>query len=61
MHLDRELGVGVEELEEHREPPETARQFSQQLVGRLLQQLPDGRSFERPVGDLAGMVVAVAQ
>ena len=61
MHLDRELVVCVEELEEHGEPSETARQFSQQLVRRLLQQLPDGRSFERPGGDLAGMVIAVAQ
>ena len=61
MHLDRELVVCVEELEEHGEPSETARQFSQQLLRRLLQQLPDGQSFERPAGDLAGMVIAVAQ
>ena len=61
MHLDRELLVCVEKLEEHRKSLETARQFSQQLVRRLLQQLPDGRSFERSVGDLAGMVIAVTQ
>ena len=61
MHLDRELFVCVEELQQHGEPSETAGQFSQQLLRRLLQQLPDGPPFERSIGDLAGMVIAVAQ
>ena len=61
MHLDREHFVRVEELEEQGESSETPRQFSQQLLRRLLQQLPDGRSFERSIGDPAGMVIAVAQ
>ena len=34
--------VRVEEFQQHGEPAETPRQFSQQLLRRLLQQLPDG-------------------
>ena len=61
MHLDREHVARVEKLQQQREPAETPGQFSQQLLRRLLQQLPDGPSFERPIGDPAGMVIAVAQ
>jgi hypothetical protein len=38
-----------------------SREFPQQLVRRLLQQLPESRSLERPIGDSAGMVIAVAK
>ena len=61
MHLDREHLACVEELQQQREPAEAPGQFSQQLLWRLLQQLPDGPSLERPIGDAARMVIAVAQ
>ena len=61
MHLDREHLAGVEELQQQREPLETPGQLSQQLLWRLLDQLPDGQSLERSIGDAAGMVIAVAE
>ena len=61
MHLDRERVAHVEKFQQQREPAEAPGQFSQQLLRPLLKQLPDGPSFERSIGDAAGMVIAVAQ
>src|ERR1035437_6479761 len=36
-------------------------QLSEQLFRRLLHQLTDGSPFERSIGNLAGMVIAIAQ
>jgi hypothetical protein len=35
--------------------------FSQQLLRPLLEQLPESPTFERSIGDEAGMVIAVAE
>ena len=61
MHLDREHFTRVEELQQQRESAETLGQLSQQLLRRLLQQLTDGPPFERSIGNLAPMVIAVAE
>ena len=61
MHLDRERVAHVEEFQEQREAAEASGQCSQQLLRELLEQLAQGLSLERPVGDEAGMVVAVAE
>ena len=61
MHLDREHLARVEKLQKQGEPAETAGEPSQHLLRRLLQQLPNGLSFEQPVGDPAGVVIAVTE
>ena len=44
-----------------RKPAEAPGQLSQHLLRPLLKQLTDGPSFERSIGDVALMVIAVAQ
>ena len=61
MHLDREHFTGVEELQQQWESAETPGQLSQHLLRELLQQLTDGPPFERPIGNMARMVIAVAE
>ena len=61
MHLDREHFARIEELQQQREPAESPGQLSQQLLRPLLQQLTDGPSFERSIGNVARMVIAVAE
>ena len=61
MHLDREHFTRVEELQQQWEPAEAPGQFSQQLLRPLLKQLTDGPPFERSIGYVALMVIAVAE
>ena len=61
MHLDREHFTCVEELQQQWESAESPGQLSHHLFWKLLQQLSDGPPFERPIGNTARMVVAVAE
>jgi hypothetical protein len=61
MNLNREPLTHIEELQQQRESGKAPGKFSQQLLRRLLHQLPDGFAFERAIGNYAGMVVAIAQ
>ena len=61
MDLDGEGLAHIEELQQQRKSGKAASQSSHELLRRLVQQLFDGFSLQRSVGDEAGMVVAVAQ
>src|ERR1019366_530206 len=61
MDLNREHFTRVEELQQQWEPAETPGQLSQHLLRELLQQLTDGSPFERSIGNVARMVIAVAK
>src|SRR5664280_244859 len=61
MNLDGEHLARIEEFEQQREPEEVPSQFSQQLLRPLLDQLPNGPSFERSIRDKTGKVITVAQ
>jgi len=61
MDLDREHFTCVEELEQQWESAETRGELSQHLLRRLLQQLTDGPPLERSIGNLARMIIAVAE
>ena len=51
----------VEELQQQWKALETMGQLSHQLILELLHQLTDILSLKRPIGDVAGMVFAVAE
>jgi hypothetical protein len=61
VHLYREHFLRVEELQQQRKSLKAAGQLSQHLLRKLHQQLTDRLPFERPLGYLARVVVAVAE
>jgi hypothetical protein len=61
MHLDRQHFPRIEELEQQREAAKALCQPPHQLILRLFHELADGVPRERPVGNLARVVIAVAQ
>ena len=61
MDLDGQSLAYIEKLQQQRKSGKLPSQPSHELVRPLVQQFFDGFSLERPVGDEARMVVAVAQ
>ena len=61
MHLDREHFACVEEFQQQWESAEAPGQLSHRLFWKLLQHLSDRPPFEGSIGNLAWMIVAVAE
>ena len=61
MNLDREHFVRIEELQKQWESVETPGQLPQHLLGKLIEQLTDGPTFEWSTGNVALMINAIAQ
>lgn len=61
MHLYGDHFLRIEELQQQRKSLKAMGQFSQHLLRKPLQQLTDRLAFERPLGYLARMVIAVAE
>src|SRR5450755_3107178 len=51
----------IEELQQQRESAESPGELSQQLLGKLRQQLSDGLALERSISHSARMVIAIAK
>src|SRR5450755_4243949 len=51
----------IEELQQERESAESPGELSQQLLGKLRQQLSDGLTLEWSIGYSARMVIAIAK
>jgi hypothetical protein len=60
MHLDRKHLTCIEELQQQRKSGESTSQLSHQWHRTLLH-FTDGAPFERPVGNMARMILAVTQ
>jgi hypothetical protein len=51
----------IEELQQQRESAESPGELSQQLLGKLRQQMLNGQTLEWSIGYLARMVIAIAK
>src|ERR1035441_2046908 len=51
----------IEELQQQRESAESPGELSQQLLGKLRQQLSDGLALERSISHSARMVISIAK
>ena len=61
MHLHRQHFSCIEEFQQQWKSLETSGQLSQQFLRKLLHQLSNGLPLQRSVGNLARMIVAVAE
>src|ERR1039458_2372402 len=61
MHLHRKHLACIKKLEEQRKATEARCQLTHQLVTKFFHQFSDGLPFEQSVGNLALMIVAVAE
>jgi len=61
MDLNGEPFLHIEKFQQHGESGKMAGQLTEHLLRRTLEQLSDGATFERAVGDETGVIIPVAQ